>query len=201
MVRPCSTPRLRYIEHSHAWKERSEAEPRLSARRRGYRCKRCKIESKIVGPSVGYGGPRLRKPRRANARGRTPFPPPPLSAETPRSAVRHGDPTEVRRPCTHINRDCSAIAGGRKRRGAQDVQAIFCRRRHQARRPPHAKIRPGSPAPTMGPGTALPLTKMLSKLAVPSRSMCNWSMATPKKGLTWVKNVLPTNGPGAKNTC
>src|SRR5262249_1543697 len=32
-------------------------------------------------------------------------------------------------------------------------QAIFCRRRHQARRPPPAKIRPGNPAPTMGPGT------------------------------------------------
>jgi hypothetical protein len=28
------------------------------------------------------------------------------------------------------------------------------RRRHQPRRPPLAKIRPGSPAPTIGPGTA-----------------------------------------------
>ena len=35
-----------------------------------------------------------------------------------------------------------------------DGQAAFCRRRHQPRRPPLAKIRPGSPAPTMGPGTA-----------------------------------------------
>src|SRR5260370_41340320 len=34
------------------------------------------------------------------------------------------------------------------------VQATFCRRRHHARRPPLAKIRPGSPAPAMGPGTA-----------------------------------------------
>jgi hypothetical protein len=33
-------------------------------------------------------------------------------------------------------------------------QAIFCRRRHQPRRPPLAKISPGSPAPTMGAGTA-----------------------------------------------
>src|SRR5262249_57358204 len=33
-------------------------------------------------------------------------------------------------------------------------QAIFRRRRHQPRRPPPAKIRPGSPAPAMGPGTA-----------------------------------------------
>jgi len=32
--------------------------------------------------------------------------------------------------------------------------AVFCRRRHQPRRPPLAKIRPGRPAPTMGPGTA-----------------------------------------------
>src|SRR5262249_53523705 len=34
------------------------------------------------------------------------------------------------------------------------AQAIFCRRRHQPRRPPPAKIRPGSPAPATGPGTA-----------------------------------------------
>ena len=32
------------------------------------------------------------------------------------------------------------------------AQAIFCRRRHQASRPPLANSRPGSPAPTMGPG-------------------------------------------------
>jgi hypothetical protein len=31
----------------------------------------------------------------------------------------------------------------------RDVQAIFCGRRHQPRRPPLAKIRPGSPAPTI----------------------------------------------------
>src|SRR5262245_932967 len=36
----------------------------------------------------------------------------------------------------------------------RDVQAIFFRRRHQPRRPPTAKIRPGRPAPAMGPGTA-----------------------------------------------
>ena len=34
-----------------------------------------------------------------------------------------------------------------------EAQAIFFRRRHQPRRPPLAKIRPGRPAPTMGPGT------------------------------------------------
>src|SRR6516164_10971962 len=38
---------------------------------------------------------------------------------------------------------------------ADCAQAIFCRRRHQPRRPPLAKIRPGSPAPAIGPGTAV----------------------------------------------
>src|SRR5262245_48983172 len=38
---------------------------------------------------------------------------------------------------------------------ALDAQAIFFRRCHQPRRPPLAKIRPGSPAPTTGPGTAV----------------------------------------------
>jgi len=33
------------------------------------------------------------------------------------------------------------------------VQATFCRRRHQPSKQPLAKIRPGSPAPRMGPGT------------------------------------------------
>ena len=46
----------------------------------------------------------------------------------------------------------------------RDVQAIFCRRRHQPSRPPPAKIRPGRPAPTMGPGTPTSLTTMLSRL-------------------------------------
>jgi hypothetical protein len=41
----------------------------------------------------------------------------------------------------------NALEGPRRR----IVQAIFClRRRHQPRRPPFAKIRPGSPAPAMG---------------------------------------------------
>ena len=54
-----------------------------------------------------------------------------------------------------INRDCSAIAGCRKRRVriALDAQAIFFRRRHQPSRPPLAKIKPGSPVPTLGMGT------------------------------------------------
>jgi len=37
-----------------------------------------------------------------------------------------------------------------KFRRAPNAQAIFCRRRHQPRRPPPAKIRPGSPAPATG---------------------------------------------------
>src|SRR5919204_5189598 len=34
------------------------------------------------------------------------------------------------------------------------ADSAFCFRRHQPRRPPPAKTKPGSPAPTMGPGTA-----------------------------------------------
>ena len=43
-----------------------------------------------------------------------------------------------------------------------EVQAIFCRRRHQLSRPPPAKIRPGSPAPTMGPGTLTPVSEKVA---------------------------------------
>jgi hypothetical protein len=37
------------------------------------------------------------------------------------------------------------------------IEALFCRRRHQPRRPALAKIRPGRPAPAMGAGTLTPL--------------------------------------------
>src|SRR5262245_61018088 len=50
------------------------------------------------------------------------------------------------------------------RRVACGYQAFFRRRRHQARRPPPARIRPGSPAPAMGPGTA---AKLIVELALP----------------------------------
>jgi hypothetical protein len=53
--------------------------------------------------------------------------------------------------------DCFGNRWPRRKRPVRlrgNVQAIFCRRRHQPRRPPQAKIRPGSPAPAMGPGTA-----------------------------------------------
>jgi len=43
--------------------------------------------------------------------------------------------------------------------GRRDAQAIFCRRRHQPRRPPLAKIRPGRPAPAIGPGNAIAVPK------------------------------------------
>jgi hypothetical protein len=36
-----------------------------------------------------------------------------------------------------------------------DAQTLFCRRRHQPRSPTPAKIRPGTPAPAMGPGTGV----------------------------------------------
>ena len=36
-----------------------------------------------------------------------------------------------------------------------DAQAIFFRRRHQPRRPPATAMRPGRPAPTIGPGTGV----------------------------------------------
>src|SRR5258708_4962547 len=47
------------------------------------------------------------------------------------------------------------------------VQPVFCRRCHHARRPPLAKIRPGRPAPTTGPGTTLGVMLPVRKLAVP----------------------------------
>jgi len=42
------------------------------------------------------------------------------------------------------------------------TQAIFFRRRHQPRRPPLAKIKPGRPVPTMGAGTAAGATNAMS---------------------------------------
>src|SRR5205823_4031540 len=54
----------------------------------------------------------------------------------------------------HDTRALQLYLGQRARVAPPEAQAIFCRRRHQPRRPPLAKIRPGSPAPAMGPGTA-----------------------------------------------
>jgi hypothetical protein len=54
----------------------------------------------------------------------------------------------------------------RRVRVAPEAQAIFCRCHHQPSRPPPAKIKPGSPAPAMGPGTA----SVLETLIVPAFS-------------------------------
>src|SRR6516225_2843778 len=76
-----------------------------------------------------------------------------------------------------INRDCSAIAGCRKRREriALEAQAIFFRRRHQPRRPPLARIRPGSPAPAMGPGTPSRLKSNSASSIWPAAEKCSLS--------------------------
>src|SRR5262249_1053750 len=64
-----------------------------------------------------------------------------------------------------------------------EAQAIFFRRRHQARRPPVAKIRPGRPAPAMGPGTGAlsPVTKpkLLVPVAIPPTMRLNMVPAVP----------------------
>src|SRR5262249_18180521 len=54
---------------------------------------------------------------------------------------------------TGLGRACSRLAIAIRVRVVPDAQAVFCRRRHQLRRPPLARIRPGRPAPRMGPGT------------------------------------------------
>jgi hypothetical protein len=48
-----------------------------------------------------------------------------------------------------------------------DVQAIFFRR-HQPRRPPLANIRPGRPAPAMGPGTEATSLSPAELISVPN---------------------------------
>jgi hypothetical protein len=45
----------------------------------------------------------------------------------------------------------------------EDIQAIFFRRRYQPRRAQPAKIRPGSPAPAMGPGTVMKVSGPVPK--------------------------------------
>jgi hypothetical protein len=55
--------------------------------------------------------------------------------------------------CSRLSRQSGCCK--RRVRIAPERQAIFFRRRHQPSRPPLAKIRPGRPAPAMGPGTPL----------------------------------------------
>jgi hypothetical protein len=52
------------------------------------------------------------------------------------------------------------------------AQAVFFRRRHQPRRLPLAKIRPGRPAPAMGPGTAEYEGALPVEMAVEMLSAC-----------------------------
>ena len=52
----------------------------------------------------------------------------------------------IRQSLAAANTTCAGCAG---------AKAIFRRRRHQPRRPALARIRPGKPAPAMGPRTAV----------------------------------------------
>jgi hypothetical protein len=47
-------------------------------------------------------------------------------------------------------------------------QAVRCRRRHQPRRPPLAKIRPGRPAPARGAGTGVGSARTSVKSSLPT---------------------------------
>jgi hypothetical protein len=75
-------------------------------------------------------------------------------------------------------------------RGRKD-QAIFFRRRHQPRRPPPAKIRPGSPAPAMGPGTADTDPATVEKK--PGTDDCAYSKRL-KVGVLWKFCICKKNG-------
>src|ERR1700738_2855415 len=61
---------------------------------------------------------------------------------------------------------CSVSARGSY--GRVMLQAVFLRRRHQPRRPAPPKITPGSPAPTIGPGTAAGGSTGVAKIAPPT---------------------------------
>src|SRR5215831_17146170 len=56
-------------------------------------------------------------------------------------------------------------------------QAVFRRRRHQPKRPPPAKIRPGSPAPAIGVGTPT-VTSQLPIVIASSKAMIGPSANT-----------------------
>jgi hypothetical protein len=83
-------------------------------------------------------------------------------------------------------------------------QAVFRRRRHQARRPPPAKIRPGSPAPAMGPGTAVmaPNSPSISRL-IPSlkKRVLGLPLLPPVKGRCRLHGGASGSGgpPGERN--
>jgi hypothetical protein len=89
-------------------------------------------------------------------------------------------------PCCIWEHDPTTALGKRRVQIALDAQALFCRRRHQARRPPQAKTRPGSPAPTMGPHLFPPVQRELRRV--------HWSKEASSLGFAspdWVTlNVL-----------
>src|ERR1700730_9411845 len=62
---------------------------------------------------------------------------------------------------------------------------MFCRRRHQPRRPPPAKTRPGNPAPTTGPGTGSVTVTIVTRSPV--------DIKTPPRKKAWV--VVRVNWP------
>jgi hypothetical protein len=61
-------------------------------------------------------------------------------------------------PATEADGAAETLFGGADsfwpRAGGLQALAAALRRRHQPRRPPQARIRPGIPAPTIGPGTS-----------------------------------------------
>src|SRR6266478_6500987 len=73
-------------------------------------------------------------------------------------------------------------------------QAIRCRRRHQPRRPPLAKIKPGSPAPTMGPGTTAASTVCRSTLLASSDAVTSRNLKLPALSILKVPSQ-PLPGP------
>src|ERR1700722_7598466 len=68
------------------------------------------------------------------------------------------------------------------------------RRHHQPRRLPLAKIRPGNPAPAMGPGTAAAGMPSPFKVTVPLiKKRLFWEASRPKTPIS----ARVENGPGA----
>jgi hypothetical protein len=72
--------------------------------------------------------------------------------------------------------------------------AILRRRRHQLRRPPRAKIKPGSPAPAIGPGTAAMLCSKLVTVAVAAPPMQSVQLIKKPKFLKAPKTSLSRSG-------
>jgi len=75
-------------------------------------------------------------------------------------------------------------------------QTVRCRRRHQPRRPPLAKIKPGRPAPAIGPGTGIG-----SPAEIDHDCRTDITLRREKVPRSWVKSktpVIENDWPGAK---